>query len=158
MYSNELKLLYEQFLLFPSNWKYSIIEESEENSWDKIENIDSILRNFDWLNDFSKLSISEIKIKYKLYKHDYMLISNILTLGNTQKYLTVWYLNLSNLNEALDILKLLSKWYNIQKVKLTYVSSEDIDNVDDKVTNAKLEFLKMIGIIPELKIELNSYL
>ena len=139
-YSSDLSYLKECISLFQLNWKYEL-------SWyDNIEDIDQLVplpweEAKEMLDNISKIRLSCLYISSELSPTHYSFISKVLSLPKTQVYLNICSLTLVTLSDALKVLELLSDCINISFIVLFYTSVESIENPDELIRQAKIEFL-----------------
>ena len=60
---------------------------------------------------------------------------------------------MDDLSDVLEILSLLSSWILIESVVLTYKYSDEIDDPEEAIREAKMQLIKKVGFIEELRID-----
>ena len=109
--------------LFPSKCSYSLTQYSEYTyGKTKPQNSDSE----SIIEALSLIHISCIYINWLLSEENKLLIMEMLSSPNIKTDLATIMLILNNLNDAIDILELLSECKYLESIDLQYVLSEDI--------------------------------
>ena len=92
----------------------------------------------------------------KYLKISYEFIRRLLLLPNVQSYLIRILLVLPELSQALSILLLLSNCLFIRSIELSYCKNDlEVDSIDI-IVYSKNSFTKKVGIIEELKVNLET--
>ena len=89
-----------------------------------------------------------------LSTEELQLVKEIISSLNSKAYLSKVYLNLTNLDDAIDVLLLLSECMNIKFVEIRYQNdyiSESL-KADDVIREAKNLFTKKVDITWEVRI------
>ena len=155
-YCSELQYLSEWVSLFPQKCRYSIVEYSKPDNWDKFESYIRSMLDDDRLDDFSCIKLDIICVLYILSESSYELIRKLLLLPNVQAYLSNIRLLLPKLSQALFILSLLSNCLLIESVDLSYLKNDSEVDSSDLIKSSMNSFTKNVGIIKKLKIYLWS--
>ena len=121
-FSTDLNYLNQYADLFPLKCSYLFWEYSTLNYEDK--STKSVKTSI--IESLSIIHISCIYIWRLLTEEEYMLLKAILSSSNIKLYLFSIKVILNHLNDALDILELLSECKNLESVALNYASLEGI--------------------------------
>ena len=139
-----------EFLLdyLPSHWNYS-------NIWFlKLDRKAIRLTQIETaLNMFSKLKLKIFQIFYQLSEEEHLFIKKLIELPNIRVSLRVFTLFTNTLNDALDILKSLTKWIEIEEIILNYSFSGTTDKIATEQINSVIrKFHSKVGLINKLQL------
>ena len=153
-YCSELQYLSEWASLFPQKFRYSFLENSKPDNWNKFESYFKSMLDFYSLEDFSNIKLEKIYVLYELSESSYEFIRRLLLLPSVQSYLLYIWLELPKLSQTLSILSILSDCPFIEYVELRYRENDNEVDSSDLIKSSMNSFTKKVGIIEYLKINL----